>query len=60
MLDILPTVQAKDVTPLLQAILLSAMVQARLLLKSKLEVACICGWSNMFLKAFATKDMGIT
>lgn len=34
MLDILPTVQAKDVTALLQAILLSAMVQARLLLKS--------------------------
>lgn len=45
---------------LLQAILLSAMVQARLLLKSQLEVVCICGWSNMFLKALATKDMGRT
>jgi hypothetical protein len=47
------------VTALLQAILLFAMVQARLLLKSKLEV-CIYGWSNMFLKALATKVMSIT
>jgi hypothetical protein len=53
-------VQAKDVTGLLQAILLSAMVQARLLLKSKFKVVCIYGWSNMFLKALATKVMGIT
>jgi hypothetical protein len=60
MLDILPTVQAKDVTALLQAILLSAMVQARLFLKSKFEVVCIYGWSNMFLKVLATKVMGIT
>lgn len=47
-------------TGLLQAILLSAMVQAKLLLKSKIEVVCIYGWSNMFLKALATKVMGIT